>query len=737
MIDLDQRQACELAQIVDCDPAAIHERTYRQASRRGGIVFFGTTIGKKYRETTVRRVSPRALDLERYHRAVWELRPFCFDPQTKELLLDTCPNCGKPLGWKEVHAPQHCEKCVDARGRPIVDLRDFPQGLVQVEDEEALDFVTALVDPDHQRGLRARQILPESWQEISNSDIFETILAMTTGLREGADVRPTSLARGKSLSNFTGLTAELLALAGRAVIGSAHGFSALAARYRAHTDSRPGFYGNRKELGQLGRLPSDDALPESVRLLLKKYIEAEMAENGQFHRVFNDQVEGRDFLPTYRLAKRLGVRKALMERLAKSGFVKTIHAKASAKRSPVQMSLSDVLPLVERLNDAICATEAAKRLGLPRYSLPNLADFKLLIPLSGPILGLLPDHAGYTRTSVMNLHERIWSLASPAPTQATVSLPLAARRFGKTAAPWAAIFSAIVAKDVEVFRGSDKRGTLRQSLTVGDLDAFVAGVRKHLSPNSTSALPDWIGAATCAELLGVNEPFFYRLVAGRPDVVRPRRQGKAPFMRSDIEALAQKVVFVPEAAQRIGEPVRRVRHLLEQFGIKPFIALQPNRDFGYLRTEAARCLSELNDKRADHLANLPEQSDDPRVNLIKAVIGGTSMSVAAKELQIDYGKARRWIDRWKKTGAVTDGKPHRFPPPELDDYVDFALKLFERTPKPSLPEVMAAFAERGITKSSLAVSRFLARHGLKCRDIRSESQRRRWKEHGRRRRKLQ
>jgi hypothetical protein len=153
-----------LARFLDCMPEHVASRTYAARAligeRCASIEFFGTSIRKQFREPSIRRVSPRALDRGLYHRAVWDLRPFSFDPETKEFLLDSCPKCHLKLGWRRVHAPQHCDKCIDDRGFPAVDLRDFPQSLVEVEDDEALNFVTGLVDPDPKRKSAARRKLP-------------------------------------------------------------------------------------------------------------------------------------------------------------------------------------------------------------------------------------------------------------------------------------------------------------------------------------------------------------------------------------------------------------------------------------------------------------------------------------------------------------------------------------------------------------------------------------------------
>ena len=82
-----EREIAGIAALFKTTAAEISKRTYAGGSagpnRRELIDFFGVTIRAHYREAKIRRVSPRALEIAPYHRAVWELRPLSFDPQTR------------------------------------------------------------------------------------------------------------------------------------------------------------------------------------------------------------------------------------------------------------------------------------------------------------------------------------------------------------------------------------------------------------------------------------------------------------------------------------------------------------------------------------------------------------------------------------------------------------------------------------------------------------------------------
>ena len=95
-----------------------------------------------------RRVAPRTLRLNDCQNSLWALRPFSFDLSTKEALLDHCPVCTRKLGWLRTFGPSFCDKCPNNANpsKGGVDLRDFPQPDVDIEDEEAIQFVAELLD---------------------------------------------------------------------------------------------------------------------------------------------------------------------------------------------------------------------------------------------------------------------------------------------------------------------------------------------------------------------------------------------------------------------------------------------------------------------------------------------------------------------------------------------------------------------------------------------------------------
>ena len=186
-INIVDEQAEALATVYRLDRADVIRRlhaktTFDQLDGKGvaAIDFFGTKVRIQYLETMYRRVSPRALAISPHHRAIWDFRPFSFDPVTRERLLGTCPVCGQKLRWVYVRGPTHCDVCVTHRGLPKTDLRDYPQPTVEFVDEEAIDFVVGLVDLDPKKREAARKLFPPALVGASNSDVFEAVMSMSS-----------------------------------------------------------------------------------------------------------------------------------------------------------------------------------------------------------------------------------------------------------------------------------------------------------------------------------------------------------------------------------------------------------------------------------------------------------------------------------------------------------------------------------------------------------------------------
>lgn len=703
----DEGEIERIATLIGCTPEDIVSRTYLTGefahSGSESIDFFGTQIRAHFRETRFRRVSPRALEIDPYHRAVWELRPIAFDPQTKEKLIDTCPACERQLGWLRADVPTLCDKC-------DFDLRDCPQPVLPVNDEEAYSFVVGLVDPDPAKKEAARRLLPDAWSGFSNGDLFETAIALASGLTlDPTRSAKSAQGRGKSSEQFEALTPELLALAGRAIIGNEVGFAALSERYRADMDMRPQHYGRRKEVGALAYITYDKHIEPNIRDLLGGLVDSNMKTTSRNHSLRRSADADSSMLSIQQLATTFGVERPILQRLANSGLVPVVRARNV--KSPVRMAVRDVLPLLLQMKDAVSEMAAAGLLGLPVTVLPSLVDRGLIRRLEGAVCGLVSGYSGYSKCSIEDLMDRLWSTARPVGDKYR-SIAVAARSVGAGETPWAAIISAIIAGDVQVFDKGTKRRNLRFSLAVEDIDAFVDGVSEHLRDDPCdSKPPEWIAQSTAAEILHVNVAFLSRLANARADLLTQRGPGYTPYSIIEVHLLAGVYAFVPEIARRGGMHPRRVPTWLRSNGVHPEIALQENRDFGYLRLAIEPLLAQFADETAHLNASLAAAGDTVRTRFIKAVAAGGGPKATAEKMELPYRKAKRWVEVWRETGAVAERKfGYRS---KLDDEEDFLRTLVAQRPDIKLDEIRQALGQQGVKTSNTAIWNALERLDVK------------------------
>jgi transposase len=707
---VDSDEIARIATLIGCTPEDISSRTYRTGeiahSGSESIDFFGTQIRLHFRETKYRRVSPRALEIAQYHRAPWEIRPLGYDLETDEKLLDTCPACGRKLGWLRADVPFLCDKC-DA------DLRDFPQPVSPADDGEAYRFVTGLVDPDPAKKEAARRLLPEAWSCFSNGSLFETAVALASGLTLDPSMSAKNAqGRGKSREQFEALTPEMLALAGRGIIGGEEGAAALCERYRADMEKRPNHYGRRKELGALAYVIHDKHIDPMIRELLGRLIKANMHATSGEYTLRKGSDAGDTMLSIQVLAETLGVRREILQRLAKSGLVPVVRSRDV--QSPVRMAVRDVMPLLQQMKDAISEKAAAGLMGLPYSVLPRLVDRALLRRLEGPVCGLVPGYLAYSKSSVDDLMKKIWSRAQPGDGKCC-SIAVAARSIGAGETPWAAVIAAIVAGDVEVFDTGAKRRNIRFSIAVADVPAFVAGVRKQLEgPASRDELPEFIAQSTVAEILQVTVAFLSRLANNRPDLLPAPGPGYTPYLARDVRELAATYIFVPEISRRSGMHPRRAASWLQSKGLRPAFTLQENRDFGFLRSAVEPLLAEFTIETDRLDATLAAAGDTIRTRFIRAVAAGAGPKATAEAMGLDYRQAKRWLEVWRETGAVAERKfGYRS---KLDEHESFLRQLVADRPTIKLAEIHEAITGRGVTTSKTSVWNALERFGIELPD---------------------
>ncbi|WP_316355206.1 hypothetical protein [Devosia sp.] len=186
---------------------------------------------------------------------------------------DELPSLRSSLGLVITKGVALCNHCtVDDAGAPLLDLRDFPQPLIE-EDLEAPDFVTALVDPDPVRS-SFQPTLHDDLTGMDRSELFKMMMTgIATAIMANGDPRtqPSDTRTNRGMTRF--IDAGPLARAGRALMNWPSSFADLLVEASDGKDRRDAQWGRLKELGALGVLPRNDFMPASAKALLAAQVD--------------------------------------------------------------------------------------------------------------------------------------------------------------------------------------------------------------------------------------------------------------------------------------------------------------------------------------------------------------------------------------------------------------------------------------------------------------------------------
>jgi len=339
------------------------------------IDFFGTNLRAVHRETRLRRVSPRALADKAYVRAIWSLRPLSFDPSTRETLISQCPVCDGKLGFTKTWGVEFCEHCIgadeDGLPAPMVDLRDFPQPLVEVDDEEGLDFVTGLIDPS----CREREYsLHDALTGMSRGDLFEMALAMASAFA-AEEQRIPAVPEARNRPQTEPLP-KGIAAAGRILLEWPTGFDALTRRLAQTADQRSGRHGIYKEFGGIAQLQRDLQLHEKAWAAISERLYAAMSEVKP-----NENVVRKTTRPLPPGAY-IGVRQLLRE-VPASSLITTrmgahpsmyIHRPSDDPMAPVMFKTWQAVRVLRHFQNLTSEGSLSAALGLPPDAIRDLVD---------------------------------------------------------------------------------------------------------------------------------------------------------------------------------------------------------------------------------------------------------------------------------------------------------------------------------------------------------------------------
>lgn len=533
--------------------------------------FFGAEIRTLHREVQVRRLAPGTLKDIGYHKAAWQLRALSFDPRTKERLISECPVCGTSLGFVWSRGLAFCDRCQQPDEndfmRPSVDLRDFPQDRVEIEDMEALDFFTSIIDPDPEVRDRFSPALHDDLSAPRGA-LYELAFTIACAIRQRPERAVTSVAKPGGRDDFDRLEPSDLARGGRVLMNWPEGFHVLCDEVRSNAEERPGHYGVKKELGALYAVTTDRALPIGLRAAVRKQIEQNMAVTAyELPTVRKGHYRNRaDLLTMQAASDEYGIRRKLMSRLAAHPDMTVIRSSNGSQSAPVLFLRSEIEAVAAARGDMEAAGSAAVRMGVPTGVMQKLAAVGLVDRVEGPVLLLMVGKEYYARSSVDRLIAELQAkVVDAVPPETYIRLTKALYRLPPGEKPWAELIRAVLDDRVQVFRIEGRLTAAITSLAAASFE----DVRRAVAVPGAVAAPasDLLTHAEAAVMLGVTEVTISRLIGKK--LLAIHRQGQVSVRREDVLAIAGQWMFTNEIGRRIGVPNRLVRKTLAALGREP------------------------------------------------------------------------------------------------------------------------------------------------------------------------
>ena len=517
----DPRQVASLARFFGTTSDEVEARLYRTTSLPNSdtvaLSYNQVPIRLVFREGKVRRVSPLALRRSAIHRAVWELRPFTFDPETMEHLLDTCPVCSKKLSWARAGRPEMCDHCFDRDRRHSVDLRDFPQPLVEVDDAAALTLAPRLLSHDPSVRSDARRSVAAPFSDLSVAELFETIMSISFSLsRDSAQQVGLDLPRRRS--DVTALSPALLCRVSRSMLEGRQAFDTLLEELRLGREDRKGYFGHFVEFGQVGHLRKNPHMSPAARAVVYDAMGRVLETRPMKRRFRPDRQRPEGFVDLVEAASNAGISGQCMKKIVSANLVEV---RRGGHRGLARWVKSvDVITVAAELNAALPDFQIERRLGIDRHQFRSLELAGLLTRPRAELRPLLPIGTNYTAASVEAL---LAQLQRPLE-YGVAGIPIAEAvlELGIDPPPWAAILAVVATGFGYGISTVEGAPDWRADTLVVDVEGFCIDVAKVVVDSPVAG--QTVSASDAAEILGTTVNFVCRVaklgalgkVPGRP-----------------------------------------------------------------------------------------------------------------------------------------------------------------------------------------------------------------------------
>lgn len=544
-----------IARVIRTEPANLHTIAFTWSDRRDRIVLGDLVAPRSAFDLERRRISPVSLRKGPYHRSDWLnlLLPYC--PESLELLVDACPDCG-PLGWRWTRGLDACEGC----GKQIAPSKAPPLPLYAADDYR---LFADLMSRDPDAGAKAVEQLPSVIQSFSRTALV--------GVALRAGIVATSGRRGGGV--------EKLAEAGPDVVVKV--VATGAALLRGWPASMQAFADRR-----LDAIAGDVAAYETMRRDIRWIAQRQHMEEGRLVALAFPDIDGRKVQTFAKDTRYYTATETNIQLWTSSQQLKQLRdAKAvrfeelpGGQRKRVRYDADDVDALRNLLRTSTTAESVAARFEIPVYAIsqiafpqpvptasdgPDSSDTALLTALNHPGVVVLQGQK-LDATSVENFARELDSIAiRHQPPPGIITLRSAMIRYPGEK-PWGRVLAALLGRRIPYYVAGTQPATARSI---------------HVDPARLPKLPlcqrerdesflrfTHVSMRDAGEILGAGFEETAEAIASRG--IEISRYGKGNGVsREAVDALARIIAFTGEAAVFSNRNAVGLYHELKRAGV--------------------------------------------------------------------------------------------------------------------------------------------------------------------------
>ncbi|MDH7639955.1 hypothetical protein [Sphingomonas oryzagri] len=441
-----------LARVVGCSPAEVEAR--RVGNEQKPDPHAGARIptpARSHLELHRRRVSPVSLAESGHHRTTWLYRHLPYCPESLELLIDRCSDCGTVQGWSEAWGIGNCDNYECRRPLVAPEPRFLPRRL-----EASYRRFASMLDPDPSVRASTLAAMPTDFAEASCRIQVQSLVLLGSLFVRGV---PANIVGSTNARGVVHLPPEELAeivCTGVDLLGD------WPRRLRGEVVER-------LSDGRLSDLSAAKRFSKGYRRLsvtttkssLYRMFEAGLPETRDNSHIALAALGRRTF--NARDAARItGISTIQFARLRNTGRITPIVASSEPRGARFDAHEIELISNLWRGSDpwTFCATY----LKIPVYGIEQLAALGELAYVDHPVIHALDPEPRLLKTAVAGIRSRFAEVArTEAPPSGLVPLHLAMRCFARMK-PWGHVLSMILADElpcwIPVGRSFDARHAL-------------------------------------------------------------------------------------------------------------------------------------------------------------------------------------------------------------------------------------------------------------------------------------